>query len=146
MTTEREITLDNANGSTEAPARPSLQLPSGLRESEDERAYYIWAGVLKGEYTNVVGDTSERMLEAKPLGEKYSVGRADFDGSSAVILDGKRVAVADEVQVFIESVSAFMSPDDFGGSVPQMVSAARAQSDKFDVYTANGKVRVIVVK
>ena len=147
MTTEREITLDNANGSTEAPARPSLQMPAGLRESVGEQNYYyIWAGVLKGRYTSAAGRTDERMLEAKPLEEKYEVGRAGFDGSSAVMLDGKRVPIAPGVQVFIESVGSFMSPSDFGGSVPQMVSAARAQSDKFDVYTANGKVRVIVVK
>ncbi len=149
---QRMIGLENSSGSSTTEVAQICQLPSGLKVSDANayRRYYAWGGVATGTTTSVQGGGVTAVVGYKPLEYSVDADRTTFVGSSAVKIGGGQVAIAKDVQVYLEGTGVFMSDSDFGSAL-ELVSAARAQGEKFELLldaapADGGKVRVIVVK
>lgn len=141
----RHIVLNNSNGSDDGSVAQTAFLPSDLVASEKTATYgrkYVWCGVAAGE---------KGEIEAyKALDVSVNADRTTFVGSTAVKIGGKNVPIANGVQVYLDSTEVFMNASDFSSAL-ELVSAARAQGEKFELLLDaapedGGKVRVIIVK
>lgn len=141
----RHIVLTGSKGADDGKVAQTAFLPSDLRASEKNATYgrrYFWCGVATG--------ASGEIEKYKALDVSYAADRTTFVGSTAVKVGGKNVPIASGVQVYLESTEVFMNSSDFESTL-ELVSAARAQGEKFELLLDaapenGGKVRVIVVK
>lgn len=138
------VELSQGDTSVSADMRQLLTLPEGMPLS-DRYERLAWGGVVTGEVRNAGGSVEEQIVAVKLLEESVEVGRADFVGSTAVRVGDETMPIADGVLVWLESTEVFMDASDYDDQL-RLVSAARAQSDSFELLVSEGKVRVIIVK
>lgn len=141
----RHIVLANSNGTADISAAQTASLPSDLVASDRNATYgrrYVWCGVACGK--------SGEIEAYRSLSVSVNADRTTFVGSAAVKISGRNVPIASDVQVYLDSTGVFMNASDFSSTL-ELVSAARAQGEKFELLLDaspenGGKVRVIVVK